>query len=189
MGGRSGSFGKKAGGGAKLDLPELEGSEKQIKWAKDIRQKWLDKINSYEKSGETEGYDEDRISLINFAERVNMGDGGSTDADFPDFETGGTYKGWLKDSYDDSMSMFSPSEKAEQQKVKSYYTTAMAIYNKYAPKGDYPKYVKGDKSSLKAMRGYEEKEKHAYRKMLTTMARKAVNKETNASNYINYYRL
>lgn len=57
------------------------------------------------------------------------------------------------------------------------------------PKGDYPKYVKGDKSSLKAMRGYEEKEKHAYRKMLTTMARKAVNKETNASNYINYYRL
>lgn len=29
MGGRSSSFGKKSGG-AKLDLPELEGSEKQL---------------------------------------------------------------------------------------------------------------------------------------------------------------
>lgn len=45
MGGRSSSFGKKAGG-AKLDLPELEGSEKQIKWAKDIRQRWLDTFKS-----------------------------------------------------------------------------------------------------------------------------------------------
>ena len=36
MGGRSSSFGKKTGGGVKLDLPELEGSEKQIAWAKDI---------------------------------------------------------------------------------------------------------------------------------------------------------
>lgn len=44
---------KKAGGGAKLDLPELEGSEKQIKWAKDIRQKIIDRVNQFEKDGYT----------------------------------------------------------------------------------------------------------------------------------------
>ncbi len=46
MGGRSSSFGRHSGRSA---LPELEGSEKQIKWAKDIRQEWVDAINRFEK--------------------------------------------------------------------------------------------------------------------------------------------
>lgn len=38
MGGRSSSFGKKSGGGGGLGtLPQLQGSEKQVKWASEIR--------------------------------------------------------------------------------------------------------------------------------------------------------
>lgn len=44
------AFGKKTGGGVKLDPPELEGSEKQIKWAKDIRQKIIDRVKQLKRN-------------------------------------------------------------------------------------------------------------------------------------------
>lgn len=43
MGGRSSSFGKHAGGG--MTMSDLQGSEKQVKWANEIRDKMKDKLD------------------------------------------------------------------------------------------------------------------------------------------------
>lgn len=182
MGGRSGSFRAKKSGGGRPSLPELQGSEKQTKWANEIRQKWLNKIDKFEKNGEVEDYNEDRDGLIHLAQYGNMGESGSLDADFPEFASGGVYKSSLKESYDDAMSGFVPSEREVQNRVRDYYKTVMSTYNKYAPKGKVP-------DDNKAYDKYTDQESRAYRKTLVQMARRSVNKVADASDYINHYRL
>ena len=192
MGGRSSSFGKKAGGGAKLDLPELEGSEKQIKWAKDIRQKIIDRVNQFEKDGKVGdidgGWDQfsDQQRLSRFARYTNMGHNAPDDVDFFQFKPGGVFKGWMKDDLEDFKNFpLSKNEAAvERPAVKNYYNSVMSTYNRYAPKGKYP----GKTASREVRNRYENQEKQAYRKTLATMVRKGLNKETRAAEYIDRYR-
>lgn len=59
MGGRSSSFGKSVGGGLASisSLPKLEGSEKQVKWAGEIRDEFKDQFNYFEKHYLDKKYD------------------------------------------------------------------------------------------------------------------------------------
>ena len=78
MGGRGASYAKASGGGGggvKI-IPNSEfkmnGSEKQVKWAKDIRQQYIEEVREYEKSKELgkrsiTGYPEHINNLINEA--------------------------------------------------------------------------------------------------------------------------
>lgn len=50
MGGRGGSGSGSVGGGRPANLPELEGSAKQIEWAKSIRQAAYDDLDEIEKA-------------------------------------------------------------------------------------------------------------------------------------------
>ncbi len=192
MGGRSSSFGKKAGGGAKLDLPELEGSEKQIKWAKDIRQEIIDKVNQFEKNGKVGDFAggwhpqfTNQANLTYFARHTNMGHDAPDDVDFPQFEPGGKFKEWMKSDFEDFKNFpLSKNEAAvERPAVKNYYNSAMSTYNRYAPKGKYP-----ETASREVRNRYEQKESQAYRKTLAAMVRKGLNKETKAAEYIDRYR-
>ena len=196
MGGRSSSFGKKQVGGVKLDLPELEGSEKQIAWAKDIRQEWVDAINRFEKGGDPEGrYGSDAQNLAHFSQYVLMGNDATSDVDFPEFDHGfefsnghsGNFKSWMKSSYDDFKHFpLSKNEAAvERPRVRDYYHGLMSTYNKYAPKGKVPNH---DTAPRQILRDYARQEGEAYRKAVVKMAKKAINKETSASEYINHYR-
>lgn len=58
MGGRSSSFGKHAGGVTGLGvLPELQGSEKQVKWAGEIRDNYKEKFQFFKDHYLDEPYD------------------------------------------------------------------------------------------------------------------------------------
>lgn len=59
MGGRSSSFRRKSGGGLASisSLPKLEGSEKQVKWASEIRDEFKDQFNYFEKHYLDKKYD------------------------------------------------------------------------------------------------------------------------------------
>ena len=55
MGGRSSSFGKRAGGGT--TMVELQGSEKQVKWAGEIRDNYKEKFQFFKDHYLDEPYD------------------------------------------------------------------------------------------------------------------------------------
>lgn len=58
MGGRSSSFGKHAGGVTGLGaLPKLQGSEKQVKWAGEIRDNYKEKFQFFKDHYLDEPYD------------------------------------------------------------------------------------------------------------------------------------
>ena len=58
MGSRSSSFRKSTGGGLALGgLPTLEGSEKQVKWAEEIRDQYKDQFNFFKDHYLDKGYD------------------------------------------------------------------------------------------------------------------------------------
>ena len=72
MGGRGASYAKASGGGGgEKIIPNSEfkmnGSEKQVKWAKDIRQQYIEHVREYEKSKELG----DKRSITGYPEHIN----------------------------------------------------------------------------------------------------------------------
>lgn len=150
----------------------------------------MTQLTGLKKGGNPEGgFGSDAQNLTHFSQLVLMGRDATDDVDFPGFTHHNSFSNFqsrMKDSYDDfkDFPLSKNEAAAERPRVRDYYHGLMSTYNKYAPKGKAPDFD----TQRQAYRNYVKQEGEAYRKALVKMAKKAISKETSASEYINHYR-
>lgn len=168
-GARSSRKGTSGGSPKKVSLPELEGSEKQVSWAKDIRERYVKRLHDYE-SGKLERYDKEaRETHLRFIAHE-----GYQYLDLPrrrDFRSADEFKRFI-DRHRESSLIYVDHED-QKSRIKSYYDDLS--------KSVMPKVKKAQGSSTKIP---GEKMTALYDKFLTDRVRKQLKNQSSASWWI-----
>lgn len=169
MGGRSGSFKKHGGGttrgGGTTSLSALKGSEKQIKWAKDIRDKFKKSIEELEKVKGMPDSDFYRNARI-------LANSGSPYG-FPEPPRSRDMSKQIASDRDLSVNYLAETS-AEKKKAIAYYDKLEQTYNKYKPKQQGNNRIRGSQWS------------EANKKTFIDMAKDKLANEDNASWWIDH---
>lgn len=173
FGGRGAGSSRGGAGGSisnKVSLPKLEGTEKQVAWAKDIRDRAVQRLHDYE-SGQLERYDK----MARETHLRVIADGGRF-LDLPkrsDFRSTEKFKGFIDRHRQSSLIQF---DHADQK----------SNVNKH-----YDEISKSMMSKVKEAQGSQKKIPHEkmtalYDKFLTDRVRKQLRKQSSASWWIDH---
>lgn len=168
-GARSSRKGAGSGSPKKVSLPELEGSEKQVSWAKDIRERTVNKLHDYESGKVTEGKKDAWETHLRFIAHE-----GHQYLDLPrrrDFRSTETFKSFIDRHRQSSLIYVDHAD--QKARIKSYYDN---LSKSVMPK---VKKVQGSETKIPG-----EKMTALYNSFLTDRVRKQLKNQSSASWWI-----